>query len=268
MRINTRGKNVGEEGKDKKSGLGPAPWGTEPIRGLDYDYLDIEKPPAVAPKPVMPKVVEYNAAQAQDFYQRIRSKIVRWAQGAGAGKEITKYVLLVPDIMALFVRLMGDPRISAALKAEIAAASAYIIIPLDLMPEAAMGPAGLIDDAIVGMIALNRVVKAMGQAGEDVLRQYWDGDEDVLRVMEELLRKADQFVTSKVWNGIKKFMASAAQDLQQAAGSLASGTSGTPKTSGPVTGYRPLLPSSGQDDPSAKKDDDQWIIPPSERRKP
>ena len=259
--------NVDDEDTGKMSHLGPAPWGSEPIRGLNYDYLDIEKPPAVAPKPVMPKVVEYNAAQAQDFYQRIRSKIVRWAQGAGAGKEITKYVLLVPDIMALFVRLMGDPRVSAALKAEIAAASAYIIIPLDLMPEAAMGPAGLIDDAIVGMIALNRVVKAMGQAGEDVLRQYWDGDEDVLYVMEELLKKADQFVTGKVWSGIKKFMATAAQDLERAAGSLTGGAPGTSKASGPVAGYRPLLPRSEQDDTSAK-DDDQWIIPPSERRKP
>ena len=38
--------------------------------------------------------------------------------------------------------------------------------------EAVLGPAGLIDDAIVAMLALNRVVKAMGQAGEDVLRQY------------------------------------------------------------------------------------------------
>ena len=73
--------------------------------------------------------------------------------------------------MALFVRLMADPRVSGQLKAEIAAASAYVIIPVDLMPEAVLGPAGLIDDAIIGMIALNRVVKAMGQAGEDVLRQ-------------------------------------------------------------------------------------------------
>ncbi len=190
----------------KKSNLPPAPWGSDPIRGLNYDYLDIDRPPSVEPKAVMPRPTEYNALQAQDFYQRVRDKIVRWAQGAGAGREVTRYILLIPDIMALFVRLMSDPRVSSQLKAEIAAASAYIIIPVDLMPEMALGPAGLIDDAIVGMIALNRVVKAMGQAGEDVLRQYWDGDEDVLLVMENLLARADRFVTGTVWNGIKKFM--------------------------------------------------------------
>ena len=213
-----------DQSKDKRSDLGPVPWGSEPIRGLNYDYLDIDQPPAVAPKAVVPKPTEYSALQAQDFYQRVRDKIVNWAQGAGAGKEITNYVLLIPDIMALFVRLIADPRVSVQLKAEIAAASAYIIIPVDLMPEAVMGPAGLIDDAIVGVLALNRVVKVMGQAGENVLRQYWDGDEDVLRVMEDLLTKADKFVTGTVWKGIKKFMANAAKDAERGEGPIIEGT--------------------------------------------
>jgi uncharacterized membrane protein YkvA (DUF1232 family) len=225
--------------QDKKSNLGPAPWGSEPIKGLDYSYLDVDEPPTVEPKPTMPTPSEFNAAQAQDFYQRTRAKIVRWAQGAGAGKEATQYILLVPDIMALFVRLMGDPRVSAALKAEIAAASAYIIIPFDLMPEAVLGPVGLIDDAIVGVIALNRVVKAMGQAGEDVLRQYWDGDDDILEVIEDLLARADKFVTGKVWAGIKKFMADAAQGAKPAS-----------KPSGPIIegSARPIVPPFDQED--------------------
>lgn len=210
--------------QDKKSDLGPAPWGSEPIRGLNYDYLDIVEPPVVTPKAVMPKPTEYNALQAQDFYQRIRGKIVKWAQGAGAGKEITNYILLIPDIMALFVRLMADPRVSAQLKAEIAAASAYIIIPIDLMPEAVMGPAGLIDDAIVGVLALNRVVKVMGQTGENVLREYWYGDEDILHVIENLLAKADKFVTGTVWNGIKKFMENASKGAESGHGPIVEGS--------------------------------------------
>jgi len=183
------------------------PWGSDPIRGLDYSYLDVDRPEPTEPyKPQLPVRAEFNALAAQDFYQRARSKIVNWAQTHGAGREIASYILLIPDLMALFVRLMGDPRVSAALKAQIAAASAYVIVPLDLLPEALMGPAGLIDDAIVAVIALNGVVKMMGQAGEDVLRQYWDGDEDILKVIKDVLGKADHFVTDRVWNGIKHFM--------------------------------------------------------------
>jgi uncharacterized membrane protein YkvA (DUF1232 family) len=218
---------------DEKNKLGPTPWGSDPIRGVNYDYLDIDQPPSVDPKPVLPTPTDYNATRAQDFYQRIRSKIVKWAQGAGAGRETTQYILLLPDIMALFVRLMADPRVSSQLKAEIAAASAYIIIPIDLMPEAVMGPAGLIDDAIVGVLALNRVIKVMGQTGEDVLRQNWDGDEDILKVVEDLLVRADKFVTGTVWNGIKTFM-------QNASG----GTSGPAPAKGPIIegSARPIIP--------------------------
>ncbi|MCC6905535.1 MAG: DUF1232 domain-containing protein, partial [Anaerolineae bacterium] len=145
----------------KKIPSGPAPWGSDPIRGLNYDYLDIDRPPSVEPKPVMPErsALTYNAEQAQDYYQRIRGKIVHWAQGAGAGKEVTSYILILPDMMALFVRLLADPSVSTQLKAELAAASAYVILPVDLMPEAVMGPAGLIDDVIIGALAVNRVVK-------------------------------------------------------------------------------------------------------------
>jgi uncharacterized membrane protein YkvA (DUF1232 family) len=210
--------------QDKKSSLGPMPWGTDPIKGLNYDYLDIDAPaPVEPPKAVVPRVVEYNAVQAQDFYQRTRAKIVKWAQGAGAGKATANYILLIPDLMALIVRLMADPRVSATLKAEIAAASAYVIIPVDLLPEAVLGPAGLIDDAIVAVYALNRVVKVMGQAGEDVLRQYWDGDDDILFVIQDLLNKADQFVTGKVWAGIKKFM-SEAGGKQEGSGPIVEGS--------------------------------------------
>jgi uncharacterized membrane protein YkvA (DUF1232 family) len=200
---------------DKKRHLGPTPWGSDPIRGLNYDYLSIDKPPAVEPKPVMPeRNTKFNALQAQDFYQRVRSRLVAWAQGAGAGKETTNYILMIPDFMALFVRLMGDPRVSTALKAEIAAASAYVISPIDLMPEMVLGPAGLIDDVIVAAIALNRVVAAMGQAGEDVLRQYWDGDDDILMVIKSLLTRADKFVNGTVWTGIKKFMREALSEKE------------------------------------------------------
>lgn len=256
-----------DQDSPKKSKFGPQPWGSEPIRGLDYSYLDIDEPPTVIPEPVMPEVSSYNAQQAQDFYQRIRGKVAAWAQGAGAGKEITKYVLLVPDIVALMVRLMGDPRVSPRLKAEIAAASAYIIVPVDLMPEAVMGPAGLIDDAIVGMIALNRVFKAMGQAGADVLREYWDGDDDVLEVMQETLDKAERFVSGPVWNGIKKFMSVAASEIKHVAEDVSQSTrQSSQKPSGPIVEgqNRPIMPGAQPSQPDPN-DDDQWIIPPNER---
>lgn len=226
---------------DNNANPDPYAWGSEPIRGLNYDYLNIDKPPEVTPTPVMPdtKSLEFSSERTQDFYQRTRTKIVAWAENAGAGQEATNYILLVPDIIALMTRIMQDPRVSSTIKAEIAAASAYIVIPVDLMPEAFMGPAGLIDDAIVGMFALNRLVKAMGTLGEDMLRQYWDGEEDVVLVMNRLLENADSFVNGKVWNGIKTFMGNIAQSATTAARNATSSSSTGPIIEGSA---RPILP--------------------------
>jgi len=87
---------------------------------------------------------------------------------------------------------------------------------------------------------MNRVVKLMGTAGEDVLRANWDGDDDILFVMKDMLDKAEHFVTGTVWTGIKLFMQNAASNLSNAAGT--SGSSHKP--SGPVVegSARPILP--------------------------
>lgn len=222
----------------KQSDMGPTPWGSEPIRGLNYDFLDIVKPPDIIPEPVMPEVaqVPYSREYAEDFYRRIRGKVMAWAEGAGAGKEITSYVMLVPDMVALFGRLMFDPRVSAQFKAEFAAASAYIILPIDLMPEAVLGPAGYIEDAVIGALILSRMVKTMGTAGSNVIREHWDGDQDILRQVEEIIAKAETFVSGPVMNGIKTFIASVAETAKSSVGQG--------KPSGPVVegSARPILP--------------------------
>lgn len=258
-------------------------WTSEPIRGLDYSYLDIDEP--ISPpdvKPELPKKVnEFNKAQAEDFYTRTRDKIARWAEDKGAGKAVTKYVLLVPDIMALLIRLMGDPDVSTQLKAEIAAATAYIILPIDLLPEAALGPAGLIDDAIIGVLAMNHVLKEMGGAGAKKLQDYWDGDDDVLQTMDDLLNKADQFLTGTVWTGIKKFMGEAVDTVKDVADSTIKtiqqgiDNAGDKKPAkGPVVegSYRSILPPGVTVDPpempsagSTPPDVDKSTLPPNER---
>ncbi|MGF1506811.1 MAG: YkvA family protein [Anaerolineae bacterium] len=246
----------------------PAPWGSEPIRGLDYSFLEIEEPPAVTPEPVMPEpTIEFNAKQAEDYYNRVRTKIVGWAERSGAGKKTTDYILLVPDVMAMFVRMMGDPRISAQLKAEIAAASAYIIVPIDLMPELALGPAGLIDDVIVGMIALNRVVAAMGEGGREVALDHWSGDANLFEKMEEVLTEADQFVTGTVWTGIKKFMADVGSEAKVAVEKArdAAQQQKPRQIDGPVVGSRPILPSGEGSSSKGDDNDSRPILPPNER---
>jgi uncharacterized membrane protein YkvA (DUF1232 family) len=91
--------------------------------------------------------------------------------------EIAKEViLLIPNVVKLLARLVRDPRISIRRKAFAAAALAYVVSPIDLIPDF-VAALGQIDDLFVAAIALNHLVAG---AGRDVIEEHWDGSIDAL----------------------------------------------------------------------------------------
>ena len=136
----------------------------------------------------------------QDFYRRLRTSVVSWAEGRGASGRYTRYLLLAPDFFHLLVRLSLDPRVPAADKAKAASAIAYFIAPVDLMPEALMGPAGYLDDVALAAFLLHRMVEA-GQGA--VAREHWAGDGDLLEVLRSVLAIADRALGSGLWKKLR-----------------------------------------------------------------
>jgi uncharacterized membrane protein YkvA (DUF1232 family) len=58
----------------------------------------------------------------------------------------------LPRMARLYVRLMGDPRVSVGPKLIVVAALAYLISPLDLVPDLLVPVLGQLDDiAILGL---------------------------------------------------------------------------------------------------------------------
>jgi uncharacterized membrane protein YkvA (DUF1232 family) len=91
-------------------------------------------------------------------------------------------VLLVPNMLKLLGRLMRDPRVPRRSKLVIAAALAYVVSPVDLIPDPLI--IGLADDLLVAAFAINHLVNA---AGEDVVLEHWDGPRDLLDVIRGTL---------------------------------------------------------------------------------
>jgi len=60
---------------------------------------------------------------------------------------------------------------------------AYILSPIDLLPEVLLGPIGLIDDLFIVAAVLSRLMQAVHP---DVVRQHWSGQGDALEVVEEV----------------------------------------------------------------------------------
>lgn len=137
----------------------------------------------------------------EDFYQALRARIAAWLASKGKGYKHAQFLLLAPDLFHLLTRLMLDSRIPAADKAGLGAALAYFISPIDLLPEAFLGPAGYVDDVALAAYVLSRLINAGHGA---VARELWAGDGDLFDSIQHILDVADQALGSGLWERLKK----------------------------------------------------------------
>ena len=103
--------------------------------------------------------------------------------GDDAQTQLTEYALVVPRFAKLLGRLMRDPRVPARSKAILVAAAGYIVSPIDILPDR-FAKIGRLDDIVIAAFALDHVLK---QVPEHVLREHWEGDDDVLDVVRNVI---------------------------------------------------------------------------------
>jgi uncharacterized membrane protein YkvA (DUF1232 family) len=139
-----------------------------------------------------------------DFYQRLRGQIRDWmASDEGREHQWAEYLLFAPDLFHLLWKLSTDPDVSAADKAKLAGVIAYFISPIDLMPEALLGPIGFLDDIALTAYVLNGM---LNHTDPEVLRRHWAGDTDVLEVVKRILAAADRMMSAKVLGKLKRLI--------------------------------------------------------------
>jgi uncharacterized membrane protein YkvA (DUF1232 family) len=91
-------------------------------------------------------------------------------------REVAQFV---PDVARLFRDVARDPRVPKRVKYEVGAAAAYLVLPIDVIPDFIPGLGQLDDVAIIGW-AVRRLL--MG-AGENVLREHWHGSDQGLEIL-------------------------------------------------------------------------------------
>ena len=140
--------------------------------------------------------------QELDFYRALRAKIQCWAESEeGRSNKWVDYLLLAPDLFHLLCKLTVDRDVPAAQKAKLAVAIAYFVSPIDLLPEALIGPMGFVDDIALAAYVLNSVVNG---TSPDVVGRHWAGDGDVLEVIQHIIEVADEMVGSGLWKKLKR----------------------------------------------------------------
>ena len=85
-------------------------------------------------------------------------------------------VRLAPEVFTFFARLLVDPRLPRADRHTVTAVLAYFVVPDDVMPEAELGPLGLIDDLYAAAYAYRLLRRELPG---DLLFDAWVGDDDL-----------------------------------------------------------------------------------------
>jgi len=139
-----------------------------------------------------------------DFYQQVRIKIRTWLESKeGKQHKWAEYLMFAPDLFHLLCKLSLDPEVPSKEKAKLAGAIAYFILPVDLIPEALTGPIGYADDIALAAYVLHNIVN---NTNEDIVRKHWAGDGDVLKIIQKILKVADEMVGSGLWRKVKRIV--------------------------------------------------------------
>ena len=137
------------------------------------------------------------------FYTRLRARVDNWLAHHQVRDTVRSYLLLLPDFFALLVRLLRDPRINLALKGQLLAATLYVLSPVDLIPDILL-PSGLVDDTVAIAFILSRVVRMMGEAGEDVLQEHWEGKGEILAQLRYATSTVNKVLGARVVGPLRK----------------------------------------------------------------
>ena len=100
----------------------------------------------------------------------------------GRGEEARAWAALVPHALILTRRLLGDPRVGGASKALLWALLAYIVSPIDIVPDF-IPVAGVLDDAVLVALVLRFLLRHTDRA---VIAEHWPGPERSLRLVLRL----------------------------------------------------------------------------------
>ena len=94
----------------------------------------------------------------------------------GMKRSVLQAIRQIPSYVRLLIGLVGDRRVSKVDRLLVLAAAAYLLSPLDFIPDV-IPFRGEVDDLFLLVTALQRLV---ANAGRRVLADHWRGDPDAL----------------------------------------------------------------------------------------
>lgn len=114
----------------------------------------------------------------------------------GQKRTVMGTISELPNFLRLLYGLLTDNRVNSVDKLVVAGAIAYILLPIDVIPDF-VPFLGEVDDVFLLILALQRLI---GNAGRAVIQAYWAGDPADLTAMnlEKVLAAAAFFLPRRM----------------------------------------------------------------------
>jgi len=132
---------------------------------------------------------EYKIEKTEDYYTDIRSTLEDKIPDKFAG--FSDYALLVPDILALVIRLFKDKNVPVKTKIVLGICISYITMPFDFISDK-IPFIGRLDDLGVAVFALTRIIE---DVPKEVILSNWEGEKSILEIMENVIIYLKKFTS-------------------------------------------------------------------------
>jgi len=96
-----------------------------------------------------------------------------------------------PNVVHLLASLLNHELVSIEAKKSLTMAAAYLIWPLDILPEGIIGPLGYVDDILVVVYVFNVMLNGTNLQDKEILTGLWKGRPADLETLREKVLKLE-----------------------------------------------------------------------------
>lgn len=115
--------------------------------------------------------------------------------------KLQEFILLMPDILALLLRLYKDKRVNSEIKLTISIAITYLLCPVDILPDW-IPLLGTFDDITVMLFILNKI---FCNISEEVILDNWEGEKNIVEVVKKYVEILSRVLGIKKINSLINF---------------------------------------------------------------
>lgn len=159
--------------------------------------------PVEAQDNIQDRIVDLDPPKLK-FYEDLRHKAKGWtSQKTGKwGGKLSEYLFLLPDFFILLSRLAVDKRVPAKHKLKIAGVIAYLIMPIDIIPDF-IPVIGYMDDLVMVVLGLNLI---LNDVDAKILQDNWSGEGEILLQLQKISAAAEKFVDKNIMRRIREWL--------------------------------------------------------------